>query len=922
VKIVDGTELWKRVLLSACALFALVASASPAIAQLRALGVDISYWNTGGDQTYGNQTNKGITQSMWNTGFSDAGGNRKFVWIRATRGGTTGLSQTSGTPGGGSQQTLSERYDDPRFLQNIERSTIAGFYSGAYHFARPSLGNTGADEANHFLEMAGVYMRPGFLMPILDLEDGSGSVHPLAQFSIDFSNRIYQATRIRPGMYINGNHTSHLETSSTTAQDHQIAQPVIADGPSVTGPAFPMLWNARYSDNDNPNAIPIQTGSPKTTYTTVNSYYGPWDNYGDTQPWDFWQYASTNSIPGFNQVDSGIDGNVSHGDIEYVKDFLVPAVWWGDNSGDWSTLTNWNSGQPIGTFSVAYPTEGFVMPHIGAGQAAQFDTTPTVPDPRLPGAAGSGPTSGQHDTVILERPSANITVTLSTGTHNIRKLYMREALDITGGSLTINYDPTYRPDTSVSNLTRTVRHAGPISAQFSGPVSLSGAGSLSVHTAQIDAAQTFTLGGGTLTFNKINLISNANTKIAVTGDVNINPLNNATATIIRSASAGVFDLSGGMPQLTIGNGAADVDLSVAVPITNGGFVKAGSGTMRLDAANTFTGNVTVAGGTLRYGHASGLSDSSLVTVNNSSQLDMNGISDTIVGLASAADQTSGVVQQGSADLTLTGNSGDNSYYGAINGSGTFTKNGSATQSLQGNNTLGAVNLNDGSLILNGANTTGNITVNGGTLAGIGSVSGPVVVNNSGHLSPGASPGTFTAGELTLNAGSILDMELVSAGNGDLMVANGLLTLNGGTVNVLDETPVFGFYPLIYYGSLAGSVANLTAVGPEGFDYQFVDTGTSISLLVMPAGIPGDFNDDGTVDSGDYIIWKKFKDADVDLPNDNDLPGPIGLAEYGLWQQNFGRTSAGGGGDGEVPEPTSAVLVMLAVIGFALPRSRG
>ena len=78
--------------------------------------------------------------------------------------------------------------------------------------------------------------------------------------------------------------------------------------------------------------------------------------------------------------------------------------------------------------------------------------------------------------MILERPSANITVTLSTGTHNIRKLYMREALNITGGSLTINYDPNYpvpvdgNGDPIYPNAVR----SGPLSAQFSGAVTLSG----------------------------------------------------------------------------------------------------------------------------------------------------------------------------------------------------------------------------------------------------------------------------------------------------------------------------------------------------------------------------------------------------------------------------------------------------------------
>ena len=53
----------------------------------------------------------------------------------------------------------------------------------------------------------------------------------------------------------------------------------------MVGPAYPMLWDARYSDNASSAAnyaIPVQTGSPKTTYTTISSYYGPWDDYGNS----------------------------------------------------------------------------------------------------------------------------------------------------------------------------------------------------------------------------------------------------------------------------------------------------------------------------------------------------------------------------------------------------------------------------------------------------------------------------------------------------------------------------------------------------------------------------------------------------------------------------------------------------------------
>jgi autotransporter-associated beta strand protein len=205
-------------------------------------------------------------------------------------------------------------------------------------------------------------------------------------------------------------------------------------------------------------------------------------------------------------------------------------------------------------------------------------------------------TSGQNDTVILERPNANITVTLASGTHNIRKLYMREALNITGGSLTINYVPSWDSTTNA--------------AQFSGPVTLTGSGSLSVHTLQVDAAQAFTLGGGTLTFNTINLMPHSTTpaKIVVTGDMNLNSLSNATATIARGAgsgNSGLIDLGGATRAFNLANSSADVDLSVDVAVSNGALSKTGLGTMRLSTANIYSGGTTISAGRLLVNNTTG-----------------------------------------------------------------------------------------------------------------------------------------------------------------------------------------------------------------------------------------------------------------------------------------------------------------------------
>jgi len=247
----------------------------------------------------------------------------------------------------------------------------------------------------------------------------------------------------------------------------------------------------------------------------------------------------------------------------------VPALWTSDSSGQWTTLSNWNSGQTP------------IAPVQGPGQVPRVGTL-VLPTVRLPGS---------NDTVILDRPNADITVTLASGAHTIRKLEVREALHITGGSLTVNYAPS--------------ADSTPISARFSAPVSLQG-GSLSVHTLQVDATQTLSL-GGTLTCNTIHLIPHSSTpaKIVLVDDVTFNPLGGATATIANGAgtgNSGFIDLGGGDRAWHVSNGAAAVDLAIGVPVVNGAFTKSGNGTLAINGASSYTGDTRVLEGTLRIGN--------------------------------------------------------------------------------------------------------------------------------------------------------------------------------------------------------------------------------------------------------------------------------------------------------------------------------
>ena len=402
---------------------AILLPASSAHAQIaRVLGLDVSAWQTEITTTEWATLKRPTNQQVGGV-FGDG---RDFVFIRSSRGGTTGYYNQNDSDNSEGLNTLSQRYDDPYFIQNITRATNAGLFAGSYHFSRPDvvaatlnsggIPNTGTDEANHFMQMAGPWMRPGYLLPVHDLEAGDGirTDNEMAQFTIDFSNRIYEVMGIRPAVYTNGNYAAFVIGGASTTLRTEVVN------------THPVLWSARWPNQGNPDAIDVQNSEPKDSYSNI---YGPWDDTGITHPWSFWQYASTMKLNGNNNKTANTDVNVANGGIEFLKDKLVPALWMNDNSGDWSTLANWNSGQTP------------VAPVQGPGQVARVGAL-TLPTPRLPGAAGSGVTSGQHDTVILDRPSANITVTISTGSHNVRKLYARETLNITGGTLNVSYVPS------------------------------------------------------------------------------------------------------------------------------------------------------------------------------------------------------------------------------------------------------------------------------------------------------------------------------------------------------------------------------------------------------------------------------------------------------------------------------------------------
>src|SRR5688572_14865741 len=97
------------------------AAAAPAWGQ-RVMGIDISAWQ--GNISVANwATLKRATNLQVSGVFGDG---RDFVFIRSSRGGTTGYYNQSDPNNTQGLNTNSMRYDDPYFVQNITRATSAG----------------------------------------------------------------------------------------------------------------------------------------------------------------------------------------------------------------------------------------------------------------------------------------------------------------------------------------------------------------------------------------------------------------------------------------------------------------------------------------------------------------------------------------------------------------------------------------------------------------------------------------------------------------------------------------------------------------------------------------------------------------------------------------------------------------------------
>lgn len=224
--------------------------------------------------------------------------------------------------------------------------------------------------------------------------------------------------------------------------------------------------------------------------------------------------------------------------------------------------------------------------------------------------------------------------------------------------------------------------------------------------------------------------------------------------------------------------------------------------------------------------------------------------------------------------------------------------------------VGLAKKDAGKWIVDGANTyTGNTTVEAGTLG---------ILDGIGTLAAGT--------DLTLAAGAALEFEINGAGtagvNYDALTITGDATLAGMIdVSLLGSVSDGQTFDIITTTGGTIDIAGLSVVG-GGFSASLANSDTTLRLTAGGGGVlAGDYNGDGMVNLADYTVWRdNLGSTTAMLPGDS-TPSIVDGSDYQVWKDNFGATASSASAIGQqaVPEPSTILLVLAATTVAALRR---
>ena len=225
----------------------------------------------------------------------------------------------------------------------------------------------------------------------------------------------------------------------------------------------------------------------------------------------------------------------------------------------------------------------------------------------------------------------------------------------------------------------------------------------------------------------------------------------ALATVAGGMVAGITVVNPGTgytssPTVTLfGGGYTNAAMVGAVTLAanvSGGLTKQGSGKLTLTAANTYTGNTTIASGTLALGSSGSINNTANIAISAGTTFDVSAIP--------------AYTLSGSTTLSASGSTGTAAI---INGASAGTVSlGSQAVALAYDGTHPALNIAQGTLVLNGnaftVNTTSGLPLVAGTYPIVQQASGSISSSGSYPAVAGTAIGPSSAGAISVSGNTV------------------------------------------------------------------------------------------------------------------------------------------------------------------------
>ncbi|MFM7244800.1 MAG: autotransporter-associated beta strand repeat-containing protein, partial [Planctomycetaceae bacterium] len=343
-----------------------------------------------------------------------------------------------------------------------------------------------------------------------------------------------------------------------------------------------------------------------------------------------------------------------------------------------------------------------------------------------------------------------------------------------------------------------------------------------------------------------------------------------------------------------------ITVNASSPISGAGsLVKAGSGTLVLQAPNTFSGITRVVAGSIALADAAALAGSTLDLSAADSGTVVLPLTDATYSLGGL--QGAGSLSLGSNSLSVGGNGQSTTYSGSLSGTGSLTKVGQGTTTLAGASTL-----------------SGSTTVQAGVLRladGAALASSRIVPLAGGTLA--VSPYLQTSvGGLAANAGGLTDV-----GSGLMTVAAGLPAAD--MLTALLEGRGDGSWNGTAGITSSQAAADIAASIPRTVGW--LDNGDGSVTFAFAAA--GDTNLDWSVDildAANFLAGGKFDsgtpaswiEGDFGYDDFVDILDAADFLSTGLFDAGVYNPPPGAVGIAAVPEP-SGMLAAAGLVAAAL-----